>query len=142
MQYSIKLTGDGKEIFFGAADDDKGIIKSVEIYLDTIDDAVRSKSDAMLSRIKIVGKIQENTSQRLIDVFNWSLEMSSEKIYKKLEIGIYNSEKILRQYIFPEMFVVDYKEVYTADGHDKDEKPYFELYLTQKENNLKAIDTF
>ena len=140
MEYYVKITAeDGKEISFETKTGDT-FINSVVIMLDTVDDSVKSKSDAMMAKLVITGAITEDTSKELIDVFKWSLENAADKVYRNVSIVLMHNEERIRRYSFDDMFVVDYTESLAPNGGDI--KSTFELKLTQKINKLKTIETF
>ena len=94
----------------------------------------------MLAKVKISGTIDESTQKALVEIFNWSKELSGDKWYRKVEIKILSGGEMKRDYTFENMFVVDYKENYKVSGTQ--DKELFELFLTQKENNFKNIETY
>lgn len=143
MNYSIKITSNACDpIEIGNADDteNQNFITGLDIHIDTIDDKVRQKAGGMLAKITILGKVDNSIQKQLIDIFNWSKELSGDKWYRNLEIKLFEGGSTKRTYIFENMFVVDYKELYRVTGSNSDDT--FELYLTQKENNFKTIETF
>ena len=142
MNYAIKITGEGDTIEIGNAEvvNSQNLISGVDIFFDTIDNDVRQKATGMLAKITIYGKIDESIQEELIKIFNWSKELNGNAWYRDLEIKIYEGGETKRNYIFPNMFVLDYKEIYRVSGSNANDT--FELYLTQKENNFDKIDTF
>ncbi|BDA10612.1 hypothetical protein E0L01_02560 [Megamonas funiformis] len=148
MLYTMTITTkDGSEVIeIGKLQEDnkdeRTVITGIEFNIDTIDDNVRNKSNAVLAKIKICGELKDFLTERLMKIFKWSCEYDEEKWYRTIEIEVKTSNgKVIRTYIFTDVFVVDYKEIYKADGNNA-ESSRFELYLTQKENNLNKIDTF
>lgn len=130
----------GKEV----ADSEQGnSITNVNIYLDTVDNNSRQKSLAMLAKVEIHGKILcESTESKpnCKALFDWAKSLEKSQWYREVVVEIKtDNNTTFRTYRFEKMFVIDYKEFYspvsTNEGH-------FELYLTQKENNLKTIETY
>lgn len=144
MIYSVKITAENDEIIeFGKKDvaAEKDIITGIDIVLNTIDDNVRQKSNAMLAQLVMTGKITKEINDDLIKLFKWSQSAVEDSWYRKLEIEVKSSpEDVMRTYIFENVFVVDYKEIYRTDGTSDPSK--FSVFLTQKENNLNTIDTY
>lgn len=145
MLYTVKITSsDGKDVIeIGKIaeenKDEKTIISGIDVMLDTIDENVRQKSNAMLAKLTIYGEIRLEVTNKLIDLYNWARNSNQNKWYRTVEIEIKSSEEdVVRRYIFEKMFVVDYKESYKKEDNDC----HFELVLTQKENNLDNIETF
>lgn len=117
------------------AEDDT--IEQVEIFFDTIDDNALQRSDNMLAKVQIVGKISENSDfmSKLRKLSDWARDRSSETTYRNICIGIKaSSNKFQMVYSMKKMFVVDYKENYGSDNK-------FTLNLTQRANNLNKIET-
>lgn len=141
MNYAIKITSsEGDPIEIGDASANQSFITGLDIFLDTIDDHVRQKAGGMLAKVAVFGKIDDLIQPQLMELFNWAKELNGSKWYRQLEITIFEGGEIKRNYIFPDMFVVDYKENYRVTGSNSDDT--FALYLTQKENNFKTIETF
>lgn len=152
MLYSIKITSeDGEIIEIGKAnlESEKHCITEVAIHMDTVNNDVSNKSNAMLAKIKICGDIDfENIGNELLKIFEWSKALKSDKWYRTIEINIKEDmDTVYRTYKFEKVFVVDYLEIYkTENESNKDatnaDKTHFELYLTQQENNFKTIEAY
>ena len=147
MLYTLTITpDDGKDIIkIGSFGDDdkieKNLITGIDIKLDTTDDNVRQKSNAMLAKITVYGEMKNEVTKKYISLFEWAKEQDQKRWYRTVEIEIKSSQSdIVRSYKFEKMFVVDYKEFYKEEKNDN--KDTFELVLTQKENNLDNIDTY
>lgn len=149
MQYRLTITSaDGSEVIeLGKTSEDNSrnqesnVISGVDIVMDTIDDDVLQKSNAVLAKITVYGNIKEEITEELRKIFEWSCEYDSDKWYRTVEIEIKKDNKsVIRTYIFKEVFLVDYKEQYKTDGTNQIGK--FVLSMTQRENNLDKIDTF
>lgn len=141
----IKCDG-AEDISFGeyggvdeAMEKGKNNITNVEVYMDTIDNNVVDKADAMLAKVTITGVINDKTNERVKQLFLWSLD-NKDNIYRDVTIILSDQTQLLRTYVFKRMFVVDYKETINNDGNNK--TSIFQLFLTQEENNLGTIDTY
>lgn len=152
MIFSIKITSsDGEIIEIGKPDtpEEQNLITDLEIHMDTVNNNVSNKSNAMLAKITIFGSIDELINSEILKLFEWSKESHKEKWYRTLEIKIKtDASKVLRTYSFENVFVVDYIEHYKVESSQGDEsatnadKDHFELYLTQKENNFGTIEAY
>ncbi len=152
MLFSIKITSsDGEIIEIGKADTpaEKNLITNIDIHMDTVNNNVSNKSNAMLAKITIFGSIDEAINSEILKLFEWSKESHKEKWYRTLEIKIKTDESTpYRTYSFENVFVVDYIEHYKVESAQGDEsatnadKDHFELYLTQKENNFESIEAY
>ena len=148
MIYSIKITSeDGEVIELGNDTEEKSLITDIKIHLDTINDNVSEKAMGMLAKIAVKGIISnsEAAKKKYIDLFKWSKSLSRNQWYRSLVIKSYvdGTQDVHRTYQFDNVFVVDYIEEYsTTTANNDGKKDRFELYLTQKENNLQNIDTY
>ena len=146
MIFSIKITSeDGEVIEIGkeGKEKEKNLITNVEVHMDTVNNDARNKSNAMLAKIKIIGKINSEISNEVLSLFNWSKELDQKKWYRTIEIKAKSSlDTNFRTYIFEKVFIVDYIESYKAEIEGTSEADQFELYLTQQENNFKTIEAY
>lgn len=142
MIYSLKIESVNSDLIeIGKNDEEKTFITAVNFKIDTVDDKVCQKSNAVLAHIEIQGVINQLIKEELVALFNWSKETDGSKWYRNIEIKVKTDEGTdHRVYNFENVFVVDYFEFYSVDGSGK--SSHFELYLTQKENNLKLIDSY
>ena len=115
--------------------------------MDTVENEVSNKSNAMLAKIKIFGEIKAEIKSELLKLFEWSKASSEEEWYRTLEIKIkIAKDKNYRSYKFAKVFVVDYFEIYKGESlrsknsNNIEDRDHFELYLTQKENNFDNIE--
>ena len=136
-----------EEIVFGELsctdaynEQEKVCIKNIEFFMDTVDDNVTKKNDAMLAKIKVTGIISKETNSRVQQLFRWSID-NSDSIYRDITVILSDNKVALRTYEFKNMFVVDYKENIVNDGNNGDEST-FEMCLTQERNHLGSIDTY
>jgi hypothetical protein len=151
MLFSIKITSeDGEIIEIGKEDKEaeNNLITEVTIHMDTVNNDVSNKSNAMLAKIKICGVIDEIIGDELLKIFQWSKALKENQWYRTIEIKIKTSmEKVYRNYSFEKVFVVDYIEIYKTEKDSSqdaknEDKTHFELYLTQKENYFKTIEAY
>lgn len=145
MLYEVKIEDqDGEEVIYIGNPENEGegkMITSLVVELDTINDQSRQKSNAMLAKLEIVGLLDISIKGEIIKLFNWAKEQNEEKWYRNIEIKVKTSnDNVDRIYNFENVFILDYKEVYTTESETK--KDYFKVNLTQKENNFKKIATF
>ena len=149
MIYSVKITSEEGEIIeFGTDNtEENGLITDVKIHFDTTNNDVSKKAMGMLEKITIKGKIldSESVKKKYIDLFNWSKSLSKNQWYRSIVIKAYvgeDQDEVYRTYQFDNVFVVDYVEEYSSSTKDDTGKDHFELFLTQKENNLQTIETY
>ena len=149
MFYTLKVEWDDgdKSIIIGneenTNDAENSVINKVIIHMDTIDDDTNTKSGQMLARVQIEGKIPKDQKlkkiyEKLADFFAWSIDNNSTT-YRKVTIKVNNNDgEKLREYVFENLFVRDYQEIYDSTSGDKD--GIFKIDLTQRENELHTIN--
>lgn len=146
MIFSIKITSeDGEVIEIGkdSKEEEKDLIKDIVLHMDTVNEDSRNKSNAMLAKIQIIGAIDPEIADELLNLFNWSKDLEEKKWYRNIEIKVKTSMgSVFRTYVFPKVFIVDYLEFYTTESDTNKMVDQFQLYLTQKENNFKNIEAF
>lgn len=146
MIFSIKITSeDGEVIEIGkdGKEEEKDLIKDIVLHMDTVNEDSRNKSNAMLAKIQIIGAIDPEIADELLNLFNWSKDLEEKKWYRNIEIKVKTSMgSVFRTYVFPKVFIVDYLEFYTTESDTNKMVDQFQLYLTQKENNFKNIEAF
>lgn len=120
-------------------------INSAEVLLDTINDNVMTKSNGMLAKLTITGKIKEEDSAPYLELFRWAKDFKSKTQYRKVELSIFGAEDEggkYRRYEFGQMFIVDYKETYPENKSGVAQTGTFELKLTQKDDNWDSVESF
>lgn len=148
MIYMVTITAeDGSVIELGKEVTDanqSNTITDVEIFLDTSDENSSQKSLGMLAKIKICGKILDDSAdskKKCNALFNWAKALEKNQWYREVVVEILtDSENVFRTYRFEKMFVVDYKENYSKANRTNEAS--FELKLTQQENWLHKIETY
>lgn len=117
-------------------------VTGAEVFMDTVNDDVENKSGGMLAKLTLSGKIREQDSAILIELFKWSKDFKGKSQYRKVEMEVGAAEDtICRRYEFGKMFVVDYKEIYT-DKNDGNQIGTFVMNLTQQGDNWDSVDSF
>ena len=146
MLFSIKITSeDGEVIEIGkdGVEEEKDLIKDITLHMDTVNEDSRNKSNAMLAKIQIIGAIDKQIGDELLNLFNWSKELEEKKWYRTIEIKVKSSmSSVFRTYIFPKVFIVDYLEFYQTESETNRMVDQFQLSLNQKENTFKNIEAF
>ena len=121
---------------------EKNMIYFADVSLDTLNNDAQKKSNALLARMSIQGKIEASINDALIKISEWTRDFKEATTYRKVTLTIKSDETgvILRTYEIPDMFVCDYSEVYSAP--EDEDGTFFALKLTQKENQLKNFNTY
>ena len=150
MVFIVKITSDdGSVIELGKAEQEinnqGNCLTNVNIYMETLDKISKKKSQAMLAKIEVFGKIDAEESKNLKllykALFDWSKSLDKNQWYRTVDIEIKDDggNDTFRKYHFEKMFVVDYKEFYDGTNNENNR---FELYLTQQELQFKTIEVF
>ena len=87
MLFSVKITSEDGEIIEIGKDDvenEKNLIQDIEIHMDTVNNDVRQKSNAMLAKIKIHGSMKPIIKDELLKLFNWSKALTQDKWYRTI----------------------------------------------------------
>jgi len=119
--------------------DESSIIQSVDIFFDTTDDDVKSKSGSMLAKVEIKGNIEQAPAlmKKFRKLGEWARDRSADNAYRDICIAVKSAEDSFQVvYTLKNVFVVDYKEGYKKKEGDD----HFELRLTQRENNMDKIE--
>ena len=121
---------------------EKNMITSAEVVFDTINNNTQKKSNAILAKMTLCGKIATEINDSLIKISEWARDLKNETTYRKVTLTIYEDEdgQVLRIYELPDMFVCDYKEIYKSASEN--DAFTFELKLTQRENRLDIVKTY
>ena len=84
--------------------------------------------------LKIKAPITTENKAVILELLKWSLMTSGKDIYRQVNIKLKAaSNDITREYDFPEMFVVDYREDF-----DSSDDGTFELLINQKGDTSKV----
>lgn len=134
MGFRVKITG-GKDVEFN-----EGIITSVEFISDT-PDASNARSTDLGLILKIVGRINfslgAEEEDSTVELANWSLMPSDQSdCYRNVQVQVVNGGQIVRQYTYPNAFVMDY----TEDLNDEEGVGEFELLLKQKKDLTAKVE--
>jgi hypothetical protein len=134
MGFRCKITG-GKNVEF-----DEGIITAVEFISDT-PDASNARSTDLGVILKIVGRINFSLGAEVedstVELANWAL-MPSDKsdCYREVQVQVVSGGQIVRQYKYPNAFVMDY----TEDLNDEEGVGEFTLLVKQKKDLTAKIE--
>lgn len=113
------------------------IIESVDIFFNTIDNNAKNKSSGMQAKIEIKGKIPAlpELMRTFLKLSEWARDDTYDTQNRNICIGIKaKDDKFQVVYSIKNVFVVNYREIYSKDG-DR-----YELYLTQEEGNMDKIE--
>ena len=134
MGFRVKISG-GKNVEF-----DEGIITSVEFVSDTPDTSNARSTDlgvvlSIKGRINFsLGAEQDDST---VELANWSLMPSDQAdCYRNVQVQIVSGGQIVRQYTYPNAFVMGY----TEDLNDEEGVGSFELLLKQKKDLTAKIE--
>ena len=134
MGFRVKITG-GKNVEF-----DEGIITSVEFVSDTPDTSNARSTDLGVV-LSIKGRINfslgADQDDATVELANWSLMPSDQAdCYRNVEVQVVSGGQIVRQYTYPNAFVMGY----TEDLNDEEGVGSFELLLKQKKDLTAKVE--
>ena len=114
-------------------------VQSVDFIVNTPQDSNARTTDVTVSTV-ITGKILtllDDGVEGTVDLAKWSmLAVEKADCYKKVAIDVTSAGMVVRNYILPNAFVVDYKEIYG----DTEGIGTFQLTLRQKKDKIKMTE--
>ena len=134
MGFRVKITG-GKDVEFNET-----VITSVQ-FLSETPDASNARSNDLGVVLKITGRINFSLGAEIedstVELDNWAL-MESDKAdaYRQVEVQIVNGGQIVRQYTYPNSFVMGYSE----NLNDDEGVGQFELIVKQKKDLTDKVE--
>ncbi|MBR1729609.1 MAG: hypothetical protein IJ728_08815 [Selenomonadaceae bacterium] len=128
MGFRLNITG-GNDVSFM-----EDVITAVEFISDT-PDASNARSTDLGLILKIVGRINFSLGAEIddstVELANWSLMPSDQAdCYRNVQVQIVNGGQIVRQYTYPNAFVMNY----TEDLNDEEGVGTFTILLKQKKD--------
>ena len=128
MGFRVKITG-GNDVEFM-----EDVITGVKFISDT-PDASNARSTDLGLILKIVGRINFSLGAEMedstVELANWALMPSDQAdCYRSVEVQVINGGQVVRQYTYPNAFVMDY----TEDLNDEEGVGTFTLHLKQKKD--------
>lgn len=122
MQYFIEITAkSGKTTTIDCAGNDKlsNAFRSISIKSDTPAKNVKDRATNILVKMKLEMMIDANTKDICRDLMEWSLSSKGEDVHRTVTLKVSNNQNIIRTYKIPNMFVEDYKELYSMETDDE-----------------------
>lgn len=134
MGFRVKITG-GKDVEFN-----EGIITGVEFVSDTPDSSNARSTDLGVV-LKISGRINfslgAEEDDSTVELANWALMPSDQSdCYRNVQVQVVNGGQIVRQYTYPNAFVMDY----TEDLNDDEGVGAFQILLKQKKDLTAKVE--
>lgn len=134
MGFRLKVTG-GKDIEMN-----EGILTAVQFISETPENANARSTDLGVI-LKISGRINFSLGAQLadatVDVAAWALMPSDQAdCYRNVQIQVVNGGQIVRQYTYPNAFVMDYLE----DLNDEEGVGTWTLLLKQKKDLTDKVE--
>lgn len=134
MGFRLKVTG-GKDIEL-----DEEIITAVEFISNTPDTANARSTDLGVI-LRVAGRINFSLGAEVedstVELANWSLMGSDQAdCYRNIQVQVVSGGQIVRQYTYPNAFVMDY----TEDLNDEEGVGKFTLLLKQKKDLTAKVE--
>ena len=134
MGFRLKVTG-GKDIELN-----EGILTGVN-FLSETPDATNARSTDLGVVMKISGRINFSLGAEVedstVELANWALMPSDQaNCYRNVQVQVVSGGQIVRQYTYPNAFVMDYME----DLNDEEGVGTFELLLKQKKDLTDKVE--
>ena len=134
MGFRLKVSG-GKDIEMN-----ESILTAVHFISDTPDTSDARSTDLGVI-LKIVGRINFSLGAQIadatVDVASWALMPSDQAdCYRNVQIQVVSGGQIVRQYTYPNAFVMDY----TEDLNDEEGVGTWTLLLKQKKDLTDKVE--
>lgn len=134
MGFRVKITG-GKDVSF-----DEGIITAVDYISDT-PDASNARSTDLGVILNIKGRINFSLGAEVedstVELANWALMPSDQAdCYRNVQVQVVSGGQIVRQYTYPNAFVMGY----TENLDDDEGVGSFEMLLKQKKDLTAKVE--
>ena len=131
MDYFLEIKSKDGEIKIG-----EKYVSLVEYFYDTQDNAALDKSSKVGITLKISGDFSEDCKKETESIANWALDTDKDKVYRECKVTIEDGKKIVREYILPDAFVLDYKE---SNSDSKTDSRTWSLLVAQKGDRIEKV---
>lgn len=135
MGFRLTVTGGGEEISF-----DERAILSVEFTSDSANDSNARATDFGISakiKGKMLYKLGAESDDHTIKLANWSQVPSEvDNCYRNVEIQVVSASKVVRKYILPEAFIMEY----TEELDDETGVGTFYIHIKQKKDENSKVE--
>lgn len=130
MGFRLKIKGSNEEILL-----EKESIISVKYVSDTPDNSGARATDVNVG-LEIMGKVTSEKDDITKKLCVWSLVSSEvEDAYRNVELEVISAGNVIRKYMLPNSFIIDYNENYDV----KNGTGTFNLVLKQKKEKISSI---
>ncbi|MBR5912810.1 MAG: hypothetical protein IKZ58_00380 [Selenomonadaceae bacterium] len=134
MGFRVKITG-GKDVEFN-----EGIVTGVNFISDTPENCNARSTDLSVI-MKLQGRINFSLGAEVedstVELANWALMPSDQaNCYRNVEVKVINGGQVVRQYTYPNAFVMDY----TEDLNDEEGVGTWTLLLKQKKDLTDKVE--
>jgi hypothetical protein len=135
--FELKVSSETEKDIIFSLGEDKNTITDIQFFMNTLNDDTLNRSQSVRAEFVIKGSIDDKSKSEIQKLAAWAIATEKDKIYREVNIIVKDnnsdSGEVLRRYIFSEMFVIDYKEIFGPKKDNKDDEGSFELLIAQKE---------
>jgi hypothetical protein len=132
MAFSVKIKGSSNEISLG-----QDVITSVNLLVEMPKDSNARTADlyaTMIIKGKVLTVLDGATGTETLDLLKWSMvSAENSDCYRSVEANCIAAGQVVRNYKFPNSFIVDYTEDYS----DTQGIGTFTLVVRQKKDMLE-----
>ena len=132
MAFSVKIKGSANEISMG-----QDVISSVNLLVEMPKDSNARTADlyaTMIIKGKVLTVLDGASGTETLDLLKWSMvSAENSDCYRSVEVNCIAAGQVVRNYKFPNAFVVDYTEDYS----DTQGVGSFTLIVRQKKDMLE-----
>lgn len=135
MNFYIKIISEGTKeeiIINGRTDADiQEELKYFNVMVDTVDENNNNRTSDILNRAEFKMSVSSKTNSICKQLMDWALSTDSSKIFRTVQVDVYDNTEFIRSFKMDNMFVEDYFEEYTKSGSE------VVMKMIQKANNAK-----
>lgn len=114
-------------------------VKYVDYFYDTQDNTALDKSNNIGVTLEILGDFNADCKEETEKIAKWSFDTEKAKIYRECKVTIKDGKDIIREYILPDAFVLDYKECNKEEKGEKTDSRTWMLLVAQKGDRIENI---
>jgi hypothetical protein len=134
MEYTLKISSEAGDIEIG-----NKYVKDVEYFYDTQDNNALDKSSNVGVTLKVSGDFNADCKDMTEKIAKWAFDTEKAKVYRECKITIEDQKDIVREYILPDAFVLDYKEYNNVEGGEVKDSRSWTLLVAQKGDRIENV---
>ena len=137
MEFKLKI----KSKESGEISISENYVKSGEYFYNTVNNDALDKSSKISVTLKITGRLNKECKKETKELALWSLMTKGADVYREVTLIVEDEDNIIREYIFSDAFVLDYKErtLFNQNDNEYEDNIVWELLVAQKGDKLDGV---